>query len=82
MSTFVPNKVFLREFYCTTLFKTNLQLKHIEFLSRLMVTMLCQIRHAETGFAASKIMILNLRNCFKTFKSVRNDLEARTLCAV
>ena len=26
-----------------------------------MVTMLCRIRHAETGFDASKIMILNLR---------------------
>ena len=42
------------ESYGTTLFKTNLQLKHIEFLSRLMVTMLCRIRHAETGFDASK----------------------------
>ena len=49
------------EFYCTTLFKTNLQLKHLEFLLRLMMTMLCRIWHAETGFVASKIMILNLR---------------------
>ena len=53
-------KVYCGEFYCTTLFKTNLQLKHTEFLLRLMVTMLCWIRHAEIGFDASKIMILNL----------------------
>ncbi|KAG5322670.1 ARID2 protein, partial [Pseudoatta argentina] len=39
----------------------ELMLKRIEFLFRLMVTMLCRIRHAETGFDASKIMILNLR---------------------
>ena len=108
------------EFYCTTLFQTNLQLKYIKFLSRLMVTMLCRIRHAETGFNTSKI-ILNLWiknvlargkkledkeleeildedrsqtlaelgnnitswlvNCFKTFESVRNDPQARTLGA-
>ncbi|GBP05762.1 Triosephosphate isomerase [Eumeta japonica] len=37
------------------------KLKHIEFLLRLMVTMLCRIRHAQTGFYASKIIILNLR---------------------
>ena len=61
MFTFVPNKVYLRGFYCTTLFKTNVQLKHIQFLLRLMVKMLCRIRHAETGFDASKIMIFNLR---------------------
>jgi len=54
-------KCFCGEFYCTTLFKRNLQLKHTEFLLRLTATMLCRIRHAETGFDASKIMILNLR---------------------
>ena len=37
------------------------RLKHIEYLLRLIVTMLCRIRYAETAFDASKIMILNLR---------------------
>ncbi|KAG5314407.1 MOS1T transposase, partial [Pseudoatta argentina] len=32
MSIFVPNKVYLRGIYYTTLFKRNLQLKRIEFL--------------------------------------------------
>ena len=30
MSTFVPSKVYLRGFNCTTLFKTNLQPKHAQ----------------------------------------------------
>ncbi|GBP56766.1 Mariner Mos1 transposase [Eumeta japonica] len=45
-----------------TLFKRNLQLKHIELLLRLMATMLCQIRYAETGFDASKIMDFELED--------------------
>ena len=57
------------EFYCTPLFKTNLQLKHIEFLLILMVTMLCWMQHAETDFDATKIMILNL--------SIKNVLAQR-----
>ncbi|GBP98280.1 Integrator complex subunit 2 [Eumeta japonica] len=35
-------------------FERNLQLKHIEFLLRLMVTMLCWIQHTEIGFDTSK----------------------------
>ncbi|KAG5317635.1 MOS1T transposase, partial [Pseudoatta argentina] len=53
---------------------SNLQLKRIEFLFRLMVTMLCRIRHAETGFDASKIMIFNLR-----IKNVRHRLQLMRL---
>ena len=45
------------------------QLKHIEFLLRLMVIMLYRLRHAETDFDASKIMISNLR--------IKNVLEHR-----
>ena len=75
MSTFVPKKGICGEFYCTTLFKTNLQLKHIEFLLRLMVTMLCRIRHAKTGFDASKIMILNFR--MKNILGHRQNLKTK-----
>ena len=39
------------EFYCTTLFKTNLHLKHIEFLLRLMVTMLVEDRSQDQTLA-------------------------------
>jgi len=34
MSSFIPKKSICREFYCTILFKNNLQLKYIEFLLR------------------------------------------------
>ena len=54
MSTLCQIKCICGEFYCTTLFKTNLRLKHIEFLLRLIVTMLCRIRYAETVFDASR----------------------------
>ena len=37
-------------------------MKHIEFLLRLIVTMLCRIRHTETGFGALKIMIFKLED--------------------
>ena len=61
MSTFMPNKVYLRGILMHYFIQNKNKLKHTEFLFRLMVTMLCRIRHAETGFDASKIMILNLR---------------------
>ena len=75
MSTFVPNNVYLGGILLHTLFKTNLQLKHKEFLLRLMVTILCQIRHAETGFDASKIMIFNLR--IKNAVAHRKNLKTK-----
>ena len=58
---FVPNKVYLRGILLRYFIQNKSQLNHIEFMLRLAVTMLCRIRHAEPGFDASKIMILNLR---------------------
>ena len=48
------------EFYCTTLFKRNLPLKHSEFLLSLTATMFCRKQRAEFGLAPSKIIILIL----------------------
>ena len=57
MSTFVPNKVYLRGI----LWHYFIQNKSAaEFLLRVMVTILCRIRHAETSFDASKIVIFKL----------------------
>ena len=79
MSTFVPNKVYLRGILLQlfVLFKTILQLKHIEFLLRLLVIMLCRIQHAETGFDVLKIIILNLR--IKNVLAHRKNLKTNNL---
>ena len=60
-------------FYCTNSFKRNLQLKHIEFLLRLMTTILCWIQHTEIGLDASKIMILmfKLKGTLVHWKSLK-----------
>ena len=64
MSTFVPNKVYLRGILLHYFIqnKSTAEAEAAEeFLLRVMVTMLRRIRHVEIGFDASKIMILNSR---------------------
>ena len=73
MSTLVPNKVYLRGI----LLHYFIQKKFYEFLLRLMVAMLCQIRHAETGFDASNIMVLNVR--IKIVLEHRKNFETEDL---
>ena len=78
MSTFVPNKMYLRgiilHYFIQNKSAAEAEAAE-EFLLRLMVTMLCRIRHAETGFDASKIMILNLRT--KNVPAHRKNLKTR-----
>ena len=65
------------QFQCTTVHFTVNKMEHIQFLLRLMVTMLCRIRLAETGFDALKIMILNLR--IKNVLAHRKKFEDKEL---
>ena len=73
MADFMPKKCICREFYCTTLFKRNLQLKHLKFLLRLTATIVCQKQYAEIGLDASKIIILMLKikNALVYWKSLK-----------
>ena len=52
-------KCICRKFYCTTLFKRNLQLT--KFLQRFTAITFCGKQYAEIGLKASKIIILMLK---------------------
>ena len=62
MSDFLPKKCFYREFYCTSLFKRNLQLKHTELLLRFTVILFCHKQHEDICFDAAKRVLILLTN--------------------
>ena len=72
MSNFVPNRVYLRGI----LLHYFIQNKSAAETHKILVeAMLFRIRHAETGFYASKIMILNLR--IKNVLAHRKNLKTK-----
>ena len=61
MSAFVPIKVYLRGILLHYFIQNKFAAEAHRFLVQTYGDNNCRIRHAETGFDSSKIMIINLR---------------------